>query len=205
MAKKTYCNVRKAGQAENLDPLGVGPWGGEGYCKRHAGHGTDHLGQGRCKNHGGCTPTRSGKYSKITRANLKDLVDRFTNVADPLDMLDDLAMARAYLFKFVENYDEIVDSLLTWHDDYYFGVDEDGEPRTSNKPPPNLPSEAKVIMMLDTISKIVKRIQDVKSDQAIGRNDFLRIMTEMGRMAEHHTNPEQWAQIKSDWLSITLA
>jgi len=29
---------------------------GDGYCKLRAGHGTDHVGLGRCKFHGGTTP-----------------------------------------------------------------------------------------------------------------------------------------------------
>lgn len=32
---------------------------GEGTCTRPAGWGTDHVGTGRCKLHGGCTPRHS--------------------------------------------------------------------------------------------------------------------------------------------------
>jgi hypothetical protein len=36
-----------------------------GACQQVAGMGTKHLGSGRCKYHGGATPTKHGIYSKI--------------------------------------------------------------------------------------------------------------------------------------------
>lgn len=41
---------------------------GEGYCERIAGHGTDHLGVGHCKYHGGATKTqRTAAKKEIAR------------------------------------------------------------------------------------------------------------------------------------------
>lgn len=64
------CNARKKGH-KKLPKLPPGKWGGEGYCKAHAGRGTDHVGSGRCKHHGGtqkvgiASPNySSGRYSK---------------------------------------------------------------------------------------------------------------------------------------------
>jgi hypothetical protein len=36
-------------------------------CARPAGWGTEHLGFGRCKLHGGATPYKHGFYSKVVR------------------------------------------------------------------------------------------------------------------------------------------
>jgi hypothetical protein len=36
-------------------------------CRRPAGWGTDHVGFGRCKLHGGATPFRHGRYSRVAR------------------------------------------------------------------------------------------------------------------------------------------
>ena len=36
-------------------------------CARPAGWGTQHLGFGRCKLHGGATPYKHGRYSKVVR------------------------------------------------------------------------------------------------------------------------------------------
>jgi hypothetical protein len=36
-------------------------------CARPAGWGTEHVGFGRCKLHGGATPYRHGRYSRVVR------------------------------------------------------------------------------------------------------------------------------------------
>lgn len=43
-------------------------------CRYVAGYKTDHLGQGRCRLHGGATPIKHGRRSKIKRT-LRDFVD----------------------------------------------------------------------------------------------------------------------------------
>ena len=50
-------------------------------CKRPAGWGTDHAGEGRCKLHGGATQVKTGRYSTVTRKRIADLLEQFR--ADP--------------------------------------------------------------------------------------------------------------------------
>jgi len=193
-----YCNSRKKGtKTPKIDVSET--WGGEGYCKSIAGRGTNHAGQGRCKNHGGATPIKKGIYSKIEREEISQLIEHFENLEDPLDLAPEVAMARAFLTKFVNKYEDIVDALLDWHFLYEL---EGKEPKGR---PPVLPSQQRIIMLLDTISKIVKRIQEIKSDHTITRKDLFRILGEMGRVVESEVEPEQWKKIKNVWLSIKLA
>ena len=56
-----YCNARRRGRNE--------------YCKQRAGFGTPHVGQGRCKFHGGLTPTKHGVYSKILPIKFHELLE----------------------------------------------------------------------------------------------------------------------------------
>lgn len=51
-----YCGARKRQPAHP----------GE-RCRRPAGWGTEHPGWGRCKLHGGSTPYRHGRYSRVVR------------------------------------------------------------------------------------------------------------------------------------------
>lgn len=44
-------------------------------CKRQAGWGTDHLGEGVCRTHGGATPIKHGLYSKVLRGKARELYD----------------------------------------------------------------------------------------------------------------------------------
>lgn len=60
-----------------------------GTCKAEAGKGTDHLGEGRCKNHGGCSPGGpAGNQHAVTtglkRRPLIDLPGRAREILDEL-------------------------------------------------------------------------------------------------------------------------
>lgn len=45
-------------------------------CRNVAGKGTNHLGIGRCKFHGGATPIRHGRYSTVVRESVGELIAR---------------------------------------------------------------------------------------------------------------------------------
>lgn len=83
-------------------------------CRNPAGFKTDHLGQGRCMYHGGKTPIKHGRYSTITRANIRELIEKHAADPDPLDMLPELAAARAFFEDFVNRYDEWREAILAW-------------------------------------------------------------------------------------------
>src|SRR5690554_1667741 len=87
-------------------------------CKKQAGWGTDHLGQGKCRLHGGATPVKHGRYSTITRPRIRELLDQFENDAEPLNLLPEVKLLRALLTDFVERYDEITEATLAWHNSW---------------------------------------------------------------------------------------
>jgi len=84
-------------------------------CHRPAGWGTDHPGVGRCKLHGGKTPARHGRYSGLRNERLRVLIEAHETDPDPLNVLPELAAARALFQDFVERYDEHTAALLAWH------------------------------------------------------------------------------------------
>lgn len=85
-----------------------------GRCRNPLGAGTNHVGQGRCKLHGGASPIRHGRYSSIQRDSVRDLYEKHRTDPDPLDMLDELAAARAMFEDFVNRYDAWREALLAW-------------------------------------------------------------------------------------------
>lgn len=87
-------------------------------CAHAAGERTDHPGQGRCWLHGGATPIRHGRYSKIRRTRLGELIAHHEDDPNPLDMLPELAAARALFQDFVERYEENRAALIAWHESY---------------------------------------------------------------------------------------
>ena len=87
-------------------------------CGRPSGWGTDHFGEGRCKLHGGAIPIKTGRYSKIKRRRIAELIEHYRQESDPLDIVQELHLLRALVTDFVERYDEMTDAILAWHNSY---------------------------------------------------------------------------------------
>jgi hypothetical protein len=79
------------GQTRGNDPITGGP-GDKHPCRRVAGHGTDHLGTGRCMYHGGCSPTKHGLYSKVVKAKRQVSYQAALAAEDPKSMLEHIAL-----------------------------------------------------------------------------------------------------------------
>lgn len=77
-------------------------------CELPAGWGTDHVGEGRCRKHGGNAgrPIIHGRYSLKHRASLQAKADEFLSDAAPSDLSSELALARALLQDYLERYNE---------------------------------------------------------------------------------------------------
>lgn len=74
------------------DPCGARKRQGEGTCALPAGWGTDHAGHGRCKHHGGASPSgraagRRAQAEAETRALAAELLADAAPVTNPLERL----------------------------------------------------------------------------------------------------------------------
>ena len=85
-------------------------------CTNKAGFGTQHVGMGACKLHGGNAgrPPISGRHAIQTRMRLSDKVEAYLNVdrSKLLDLTRELATARAM-------FDDFMDSFPDTEDDNY--------------------------------------------------------------------------------------
>ena len=84
-------------------------------CKQPAGQRTNHPGEGRCWLHGGLTPVRHGRYSKVVRREILELVNQMEQDPDPLNVLPELNMVRALLTDYINRYEENRDAMLAWY------------------------------------------------------------------------------------------
>ena len=192
MADYDRCNARKRGHSD-LPKQAAGPWVGDGYCKRKAGWGTDHVGQGRCKNHGGANPIKHGRYSMLEREELRELIERFEDEEDPLDIEPELASMRALVTDYIDRYDELVDAIITWN-----RTREGGRPK-------RLLDLSDAIVYLEKLAKIAQREKKLRLENAISRDDLLRVLGEMARAVESRVDDEETIEkIKNDWASISL-
>lgn len=163
-----------------------------------AGWGTDHVGQGKCKLHGGATPRKHGRYSKIKSEALRDLIEHHAADEKPLDILPELAACRGLFQDFIERYNDWRDALLAWHQSY---SEEDGK----ESRPRQILDVTDAYRLLSEVTKIVERIEKIEAQNAVSRRDLMRIMEEMGRYVERHvTNRKIRNKIRDGWLEIRL-
>jgi len=168
-----------------------------GTCQLVAGYGTDHPGQGRCKWHGGCNPIKSGRYSKIKREELREAIERHSSAPDPLDMLPELAACRALFEDYINRYDTFTEALIAWHESF-------GKEGEEAKKPRQILDISDAYRLLSECTKIIKRVEDIKANNAISQKDFFRLSEEMGRVVRKHTDEKVWDDINRDWLAIRL-
>lgn len=68
------------------------------------------------------------------------------------------------------------------------------------------PDPTEALPLLEGLSRAVKRVRDSENAQAISRGDFLRVMTEMGRVVDLVVDDEDLRQrIRDGWMGIRLA
>lgn len=178
VAKKLVCDCKTRGK-DTKNPT----------CQRPAGWGTPHPGQGPCKLHGGATPKTSGtwRYSKITATRVQQLYEQFENDPDPLNTLGELAMGRALAVDFIERYDAWRDALLAWHASFTKvgalnamiggGLSKVEKPR-------EVLDLSDAVRHLDTITKMVERIEKARAANAISRKDLVKLMMQFGNVIE---------------------
>lgn len=75
------------------------------YCRARAGFRTVHVGKGRCWRHGGQREgdkrLKHGRFATVQTQEIRQLMEQLAENADPLNMIEDLLLARAYLRKLV--------------------------------------------------------------------------------------------------------
>lgn len=174
----------------------------EKYCASRAGMGTDHPGVGRCKLHGGAQPILSGRYSRLQRTQLRELIERHEADPDPMNILPELAAARALFEDFVNRYELFAAALLAWHDSWERGTEADGD---APKKPRRILDIADAHRLIAQITKIVERIERIRAADAMSRADLYRIMGEMARVVDTYVDDGEAIQkIKDAWLSIRV-
>lgn len=170
---------------------------GGGRCRLVAGFRTDHVGVGKCWLHGGATPSRHARYSTVKRESLRALIAQHEADPDPLNILPELAAARALFQDFIERYDAWRDALIAWHESFQRG---EGAVK-----PPQVLDVADAYRIVSEVTKIAERIERVRAANAISRADLLRILSEMGRTVELYVADDPTREnIKAGWREIRL-
>jgi hypothetical protein len=82
-------------------------------CQMPAGWGTDHVGEGRCKRHGGNAgrPVEHGRYS-AKKEKLQDRLEEYRTEENPGELWEELALLRALLQRQLAEGDIDTDTVL---------------------------------------------------------------------------------------------
>lgn len=85
------------------------------YCYSRAGAGTNHKGHGNCMHHGGNSAEQVQRYEVLGNPTLNELVLEFLDDPDPLNLHQELAVARAVLQSQVNQQEQREAALLAWY------------------------------------------------------------------------------------------
>ena len=99
-----HCNSRKRKKNE--------------YCKLRAGYGTEHVGQGRCKFHGGLSQSKHGVYSKIIPVKFHDILENVK--PEDITSLDHEQLRLKTL---------LIELTESWEKEIEIELDENGDPK----------------------------------------------------------------------------
>jgi hypothetical protein len=149
------------------------------YCKQRAGHKTDHPGAGRCHVHGGNNRVTHGQKRRyeVAPIRVRELMEVHAEAPNPLDLLPELALARALLQDFVER---------TAEDEHPGGV-------------------AEAIKLIARIAGIVEGIERAKAHSAISVKELERLMLNMGLVVRQFvTDDGVCKRIQEGWLALRI-
>lgn len=138
-------------------------------CRRPAGWGTPHA-VGRCKLHGGLSPIKHGRYSKIRRGEISKLIEQHEADPDPLNFLPELAALRALLEDYLERYDEYREAIIHWHNE------------AGDEQPHRMMDIASAKALIAEIGRLGERISRIWSQNAISQPELFRFIAELERV-----------------------
>lgn len=193
-----------------LPPCGAKHRKRPGTCKRPAGWGTDHPGEGRCKLHGGVGQKPSAAYLEVNASpRLKELLDGYATDPELLSLNRELIRMRAIVHDYIERHDSLTAATLAWHASFSSGFDEaeklwreqlalyleavqagHSEPAMGPPRPPipeafenkprKLPDLAEAVGLMNQIGAMVERIQKREQERSISYSEVERVLNELG-------------------------
>lgn len=143
-----------------------------GYCRKPSGWGTEHTGQGRCRVHGGLTPTKHGVYSKILPAKFHELLEEI-KPRDITDLTHEIIKLKTLLIELTEA-DEASEEVE-------IDLDDNGNPIMKRFS--NLTIQEKIEYTIKIISAITKASSAIEANRERAakhedyRQEFLKFIS----------------------------
>jgi hypothetical protein len=190
----------------------------EKYCRARAGQGTDHPGQGRCRNHGGKSLVTHGRYSSVARGSVAEHHEalEIEEESQKMDILPDATMIRALAADYIERYEEFRMGVMR------FNEMEAEEAKTEKRKPMYLraPTLHEASSLLKDAAEVVDKVHRQRAANAIPMNTFFRLMALMADVVNREVKslektlrlkPEQMihvdkalADISTNWQELKV-
>lgn len=153
-------------------------------CRNIAGYKTDHVGQGRCRWHGGATPIRHGRYSNVERPDLIELIARHEADPDPHNLEPIIARAKGYLDSFQHRFAH----MLEPGDEVDLARDSAAYRTAAD--------------LLESVTRTIERAERIQVLGGISIQELRRLMLEFARVVETYVHdPKTLEQIRVGWLA----
>jgi hypothetical protein len=184
-------------------------------CQNVAGKGTDHFGEGRCRLHGGATPTKHGLYSKVRRTRLGQRMAEIADDPNLFTLRSELTMLKALNEQAARDYEKHEAALQAWHRSespcYKKLIDSSDaseirdsivELRSLESKRPRACPDAKIVATLvREIGRIQDRIRD--AERVLTRGQLQQMLDRMAGVVCQFTNEETTRKIRDSWLNLT--
>lgn len=182
---------------------------GTDTCQRPAGWGTDHPGEGRCKLHGGVGQKHTARYQLANATgSLREAVEHHQADPNPLDLTQDLILARSILQEGINRHSATNQALIAWHASHTTGYEEavklwreqlalyleavqagHNEPEMDPPAPPipehfeakpkQLPDLSVFITLIDRVTSIAERVEKRGQERSIPHTEVDRVLGEL--------------------------
>lgn len=157
--------------------------------------------------HGGNAgrPITHGRYSKIHRPRIKELLAQHEADPDPLNLLPELALLRSLIEDYVERYDEMTDALLAWHESWGTA--------SENPKPRQVIDILSVGKFIADIGKLTGQIQEERKKGLFGLDTLNRVVEQLGAelvfalietVEDESLRSSILACVQGRWLSIRM-
>jgi len=170
-------------------------------CKRIAGQGTTHFGRGPCDLHGGEVATVVHadfvRYRGFS-TDIDDVLMHHLQDPDPLNLISDIALCRATIEKWTEDYHWFSEAMHAWHESFKQGVDE-GKPT-------KIPAITEVSKLLDTLARLQEKELKRRHSTTITMQDLIKVMSLIADTINRHvTDPGTREKVHNEIRQIALS
>ena len=183
-------------------------------CQNVAGKGTDHFGEGRCRLHGGATPTKHSLYSKVRRTRFGQRMAEIADDPNLFNLNSELAMLKALNEDAAQNYEKHEAALLAWHraegpaykklmesQDAHEIKEALLELRALDQKRPAIAPDARIIA---TLVRDIGRIQDRirNAEMVCTRSQLQQLLDRMGGVVSQFTDEETTRKVRDGWMNL---